>query len=371
MGLTTGATDIKPCQLLQKGAIEYFGSLASESNKPFTGTTDALLSPVNKKGLSLTQTINDGGLKPVTGGVRKVQLKYLKPTCDGDCPVTPATECNIPAGSANDLGFADFTVDDFCGFNFQLTDAEFYKMCENRDSFILEQLNTRVNQAKRNIEKKVITKINALMGTYADGTSSITAPKDIPFLNPDKTPNIGAFLAIQEAYMNKGYGDAPIWVSQSLNILKLMKPFLGTANSGIDLGGVDVSRHFYSNLLDSTINAPLSTDQNVLTWIPGTFQFVEYFENDRKTKYEPTTVTINGKTITTAKEQLSTMMLGGWKWDVFFKYDCGVHTWFFQKYFDVFQLPADAVCDNTYPALKFLNTCESPIVCGSIECKDI
>lgn len=371
MGLITGATDIKPCQLMQTRLAQYTGVLATESNKPFTGTVDALLSPVNKKGIQMTQTINDGGLMPNGVNPRTVQLKYIKPTCDGDCPTTAPSECNITAGTANDIGYANFIVDDFCGFEFSLNDNDFYNLCEDRDQFILENLTNKANQAKRNIEAKVITKLNALMGEYADGTSSITAPKSIPFLNPDKTPNIGAFMAILESYMNKGYSDNPIFVSQSLNILKMMQPFLGQANSGINLGGLDLSRHFYSNLLDSTINAPMVTDQNVLTWVPGTFQFVEYFDNERKKKIEPMQLSINGRTVATAKEQLSTMVIGGWMWDVFFKYDCGLHTWNFNKRFDVFHLPADAVCDNTYPALKFINSCIDPIVCGTIDCTTI
>jgi len=367
MGTVLNGTDIKPCHLLQQRAVEAFGTLASESNKPYTGATDALTSPQNRKGIQMSEVINDGGLQPgLAGSPRKVQITYIKPTCDGDCPVAIPTECSVPVGTQNAIGYADITVTDNCGWNLQITDADFYKLCEDRDSFIMEQLATKVNQADRNIEKKIITKLNALMGTYTNGVSSVTSPIALPFINADKTPNIGVIATVIEAYMNKGYSDKPIFVSQALNILNLMKPSLGLANSGINLGSLDLSNHFYSNIINSAINAPLSTDDNILTWIPGAFQLLEYSDFKRKSLSIPLQLVINGKTISTAQKQLSTMLLNGKLWDVIYTYDCGVHTWQGYRIFDVFSLPADAVCDNTYPALKFLNECKDNIVCGDI-----
>ena len=366
MALTNGA-DIKPCKLIQQSVADLFGSLQLESNKPITGIYNALTSPINKIGMQMTPIVSNGDTKVDGTTSRIVQIKGILPTCTDACEA-PATECNVATGTENERFFKNFIVEDSCSVGLTLTDSEFYEFCDNRNSYITEQVANKLYSLERSVESKLAVKLNGLMGTYSNGVSSSANPIYLPFINADKTPNIGVFTSIMQSYLKKGYTNAPIYVSSSLQILNLMNPYLATTDKGINMSGLDLSRHYFSNLLDTYLTP---AEEAVLTWIPGTFQLVEYQEYLFKRKSVPQTLVINGVTVNTASEEIVPFRFNGRDYTLYYKYDCGVHTWRWNYYFDVLPLPTEAVCDNKYPALKFLNKCLDTINCGDINCVDL
>lgn len=349
-------TDLTPCLLLQEKAVKYFGKLASDSQKPFVGVLDALESPINKVGTQITMDMNNGQIPPETGGKRKVQVRYIKPTCKEATDVE-ASECSIPASDDNEWGFDDVTIDDFVSFSLQLSETDFANFCEDRDTIYMENLMTRHNDAIKRWDKKLINAIHPLMGTYSTGTSSITSPITVPFLAPGNIPNLGAFNKVLEAFQNMGFSSTPIWVGDK-KLLPLkqiqMQGALGLNNQGIDLSKLNLTNFYYDNQLDANI---AGGNDNVLTWIPGTIQLVEYLDHKRKTLTEPMSLTINGTQVTRYKKQLDVINIEGRDWDMFYEYDCGLHKFHFQKRFGLFHLPVDSVCENKFPALAWLADC--------------
>ena len=370
MGVVLNSTNLNPCKQIQVGLAQTFGTLPSQSNKPFLGGYDALTSPLNRVGVRISDLVNNGHEQPTGSSVRKVQLQYTAPECETDC-ITGSDECNIIGGSEIPFKFANIEVGKECGFAITLKDKDFYdNFCQpTLDTYVLDMFETRAKNIQKKIEAEILIALNSFMSEYSDGTSSLASPITMPFTAPDGTPNIGAFTNILSAYMKRGYTDSPLWVSGAFAGLKTIMPFLGTNQNGVNLSNLDLSRVFYSNLLDPTINP---SEQAVLTFLPGTFQFVEYYDYKRRNVSTPGIVNFNGKSIATFTKQTTVMNVAGWDWDVIYVYDCGQHTWNFTKKYDIIQMPTDAVCINTYPALKFLNGCIDPITCGSItDCSQI
>ena len=354
MPQTTG-TDLTPCLLSQTNIAKHFGSLAADSQKPFVGTLNALESPLNKVGMQLTEELNNGQIMPKTGGKRKVQVRYIKPQCTEGTDVE-FSECNIPNSDAQEWGFEDVVIDDYISFSIELTEEDYDNFCEDRNTIYMENLMTRHNDAIKRLDKKLIQAVAPLMGNYPiSGTSSITSPLTVPFLSPGNTPNLGAFNKVLEAFQLMGYAQRPIWVGdRKLLPLNQIKDSLGLNSQGIDLSKLNLSNFFYDAQLDATIN---NGDNNVLTWIPGTIQLVEFFDNRRKSVVKPLSLTVNGVNVTRYEKQTDIINIDGRFWDFFYEYDCGVHKFGFQKRFGLYHLPFDAVCDNKFPALGWLADC--------------
>ena len=360
MGTTINQTDLSPCLLMQERSIKYFGQLAADSNKPFTGLLDALKSPINKIAMQLTDDVNNGQVAPTGTNKRQVQIRYIKPTCADEVDVE-VSECNDPIRNANALGFAKFEIDDFVSFGFSLTDDQFNEMCAGRDEIYMENFQTKYYNALKRLDKKLLNLILGYMGNYPNGTSSATAPIEIPLIKGDKTPNIGAFAEILKLYRIMGYSASPIWVGDNdLEILNIMKQFLSVGNDGIDMSKLMMDRFFYDGQVNATLGG--GTEKIVATFAPGTFQLVEYLDSDRKTIADYKDVYINNIRTVRYKEQKVTMALPDGNWEFYYKYDCGQHIYNLQKRFGLFAMPEDAVCVNKYPALLF------KVGCGEVDC---
>lgn len=360
MATVINKTDITPCLLLQTELVKTFGKLASDSMKPNVGFYDALLSPANRNGLTIEEEINNGLAKPTATSKRKVQVRYVKPSCGDDETTEEAVgECVTPDRSTATVGFANLEVNDFVSFGFQLSDSEFDEMCASRTTIYTENLMTEYNKAIKRLDKKLLTKALANIGKYPDGTSSLSSPITVPFIKADSTPNVGAFAQINSMYRQLGYPTEPFLVGDAdLLNLEYMQKYLGQASSGINLGAFGFNNFHF----DSQVNAQLGsgTDKMLLTFAPGAYQFLSFLDTKRREVEKPISVRINGTEVTRFEKENKVMEFADGAWDFYYTYDCGTHNFNWKKNFDLFALPSDAVCN--FPSLLF------KVSCGDLTC---
>lgn len=356
MSTIINQTDITPCLLLQESLNRYFPTI--QRNAPNAGTLQALLSDANRVGTSVAVDVNSNRLAPVTEGKRVVQVRYIEPECEAE-DLAEITECSLGSADGNGYKFADVIIDDLVNFGFDLTDDQFKELCENRNTIYLDNLVTKANAALARLSGKLAAKIQLAMGEY-NGDSTVTTPINMNFLNPNGTPNIGAFNRLRRHFAEMGYTTQPILVGDtSMFELSLIQPFLGTNTmAGLNLAALDMSRIFFDGQLNTSIANGVD---NLLAFTPGTFQYIPFVENSKRSVSEPMTEIVNGVTTLSVKKELSTLRYGGIDWDTFFLYDCGTYKFRFQAKFGLFSLPSDSVCK--YPALGY------EVGCGDLECE--
>lgn len=359
MSIQINQTDLSPCLLMQTQANKYFGKLQADSNKPFTGMLDSLKSSVNNVAMQITDDINDGHTEPTLTSKRKVHIRYIKPTCADEVDVL-VDECNIPSQLQNAWGTASLTVGEYVQFGFELNEEQFTEMCEDRTTIYMENFKQKYYNALKRMDKRLLEIALGFMGNYPNGVNSGTNPEPMNFISPDKTPNIGALAEMKKLYRIMGYNAEPIMVGDNdLEILNMMKGYLTVSQNGIDMGKLNLDRFFYDGQANATL---IGGEPALLTYMPGTFQLVEYIESDRKNLSMPMTMNVNNQQVSRFQKQIATQVLEDGKWTFHYIYDCGLHKFSWSKKYDLFALPQDAVCENKYPALLF------KVGCGGLDC---
>lgn len=354
------ATNISPCNLSQLAAANIYGSVYAQANMPKAGTFEALTSPVNAAGFEAVQAdINSRNLAPDGVTKRVVQVRSINPDCEDT--FTEVGECDITSDAVA-FNYENVEVTEVDGFSFKFTETQFAEICAGRLELLEEAIQAKYKGFVRRMDIKLIDKISPLMGTI-DGVDTAVNPIILPFINGSGTPNAGAFAQAVATFMELGYSDLPILVGgSSFAQLKAIQNLLATNTAiGVNLNALDFSRLYYDNAIDTTINNGL---QNVLSWIPGTFQLVSYYDNLNRRLREPMTLEINGQTVTGVKKELGVVNINGVDFDFYYEYDCGTHNFAYQKRFDVFAAPTGAFCDEKYPAIGWAN------VCGDLSCPE-
>lgn len=360
MATVINKTGITPCLLLQNEINKNFGALASDAMKPNVGLYNALISDANRVGVSINEDVNNGQARPTNTSKRIVQLRYVKPTCTDESVDAEVGECVTPDRGLASTGYANVEVNDFVSFGFELNDAEFDEMCASRTTVYTENLMSEYYKALKRLDKKLLAKVLPTFGNYPNGDSSLTETIDVPFINANGTPNIGAFAKIQAFYRQLGYPANPIFVGDSdLLSLEYMQKYLGQGANGINLANFTFNNFFF----DAQVNAEIGdapTDKRLITFAPGTYQFVNFLDTKRREVEKPMLLTINGEEVTRFEKENKVMSLEDGDWDFYYTYDCGKHNFNWQKRFDLFSLPSDAVCN--YPSLLF------GVDCGDLTC---
>ena len=354
------ATNISPCNLSQLAAANLYGNVLSQANKPMAGTFEALTSPINAAGFEAVQAdINTRNLAPNGETLRVVQVRSINPDCEDT--FTPVSECDITS-DATAFNYENVIVDEVDGFSFKFTETQFAEICAGRTELLEEAIQAKYKGFLRRMDIALVSKVAPLMGTI-NGVDTVTNPFVLPFINASGTPNAGAFASAIATYMELGYTDLPLMVGgNSFAQLKAIQSLLATnTNIGINLNALDLSRIYYDNALDAEIANGL---QNVLSWIPGTFQLVSYYDNLNRSLREPMTLEINRQVVSGVKKELGIVNINGIDFDFYYEYDCGTHNFAYQKRFDIFAAPAGAFCDEKFPAIGFAN------VCGDLTCPE-
>lgn len=354
------ATNISPCNLSQLAAANLYGNLYAQANTPKAGTFDALTSPINTAGFEAVQAdINSRNLAPNGETKRIVQVRSINPDCDDT--YTEVGECDITSDAVA-FNYENVEVTEVEGFSFKFTETQFAEICSGRTELLEEAIQAKYKGFLRRMDIALINKVAPLMGTI-NGVDTVTNPIVLPFINGSGTPNAGAFAQAIATYMQLGYTDLPLMVGGiSFAQIKAIQSLLATNTAiGINLDALDLSRIYYDNALDAEIANGL---QNVLSWMPGTFQLVSYYDNLNRRLREPMSLEINFVNVSGVKKELGIVNINGIDFDFYYEYNCGIHNFAYQKRFDIFAAPSGAFCEDKFPAIGWAN------VCGDLSCPE-
>jgi len=367
MGVTT---DPLLCKHIQRNLIDYDGGLISQSEKPLTGTLDALTSAQNTRGIQQIQGLVRGSTPSGTStasGDRIISLRGFNADCtvctnvDGDDDPLPKIDgCNWTSttDAATPVSYA-FPVTQFsCAPSVRFELDDMWKLCDGKDEVITNSLRKLANQVKRDINTKLVASAISLMGKYSNGVNSISSPYTLKLLGSTFAPNHTEWARLQESYFKKGYNQKPIVVGGSmLSQVKAMTSSLGLASTGINLGGTMFPELFLDYDVDTVYD---DAAHHILTWAPGTFQLLEWYEHEQPGKnFKGALIEVDGKMM--YEEEWSVINIDGIDYDYYGKYDkCGGYKIALKKEFDLAALPSAAFCTNKFPAHQFLLDCGTP-----------
>lgn len=364
MATNTSSTPKHPCISLQEDLLKYFGksNTPAAANVP-TGTTDALRSAQNTSGFTQIPTASsEGKARPTGASNRKIQLRYVATDCDED-GMDEIGECNLGDSASPLYKTSDFTVGLRHSWGFDLSETDFRDICESKEQGYADFFMAKYAHAKAGLNKKLIAPIAALMGNYPlTGVDSKLTPIEVPVVDANGVFNPTGLALVQATYLQMERSETPIIVGAG----KLDFAAAARAYSALNNSGIDASKLALNYFRDAAVNASYGdgTD-NILTWMPGAIQFLEWFDNvgdfDKSIMH-----TVNGREV--VKESTTTIITpDGIKWDMYYSYDCRTHKYRFQKWFDVASIPSDAfgACQDYNYALRF------KLACGTIDCNDV
>lgn len=364
MGTSINGTPKHPAISLQEALAKYMG----KSNVPAaanvaTGTADALKSAQNTSGFTQIPTdSSDGKARPTDSSNRTIHLRYVPTDCDED-GMDEVSECNLGEASGPLYKTAPVTVNLRHTWGFELSKSQFRDIQESTDQGFADMVMAKYAHAKAGLNKKLIAPISGLMGKYPlTGVNSATSPIEVPVVTAAGVYNPTGIALVQSTYMQMERGEIPIIVGAGkMDFAAAAKVYSATNNDGID--ATKLAANYFR---DAYVNkAYADGTDNILTWMPGAIQMVEWWDNVGDFAIS-TTMTENGKQV---YEKINTTFItpDGLKWDMYYSYDCGVHKYRFQKWFDVASIPSDAfgACQDYNYALRF------KLKCGDISCSDI
>lgn len=336
------ATD-QCCLNLQVALDGISGENTPDAIRESFGMIDALRSGTNTAGFEAvpTATAFPGKRPPQTGGGAgnrpTVEIKYIKPTRR-----TVATARTGLCATQTDLGdpyeYLTVPVTNDRALGGQFTKQDFDELCETPSERLAISVRQTALDLMRSINSQLITQAYALVGDYADGTSSSGATsKGVVLLNPDGHVNPAAMAAVKSQYRRQHTETNPIMVGgDMLGIWRDTRVMAGMGSNAIGAasnplgvtGGVETYVDFQVDPIVQGINT--DTLNHAISWIPGAFQmlewyeFVGYKEEIGKQDYTQTTITIDGMTF-----------------DWALRYDECNSRWNFElaKQFDLFAIP--------------------------------
>jgi hypothetical protein len=361
MAITTGTTPSNPCLKLQVDLGEFFGDAYPVKNTAGKGTIEALQSEANRAGTTALPTANGDGVRLTANTVRNLQLRYVTQDCTLDSPTFDP--CNLPSLDTPAYKTANVTVTRNTSWGFQLNEDDYRDMCESKDKQYLDMVMVKYESAKRNMNQQAVALVKANMGDYpGTASNSVTSPESIPVVTAAGLVNPAGLALIAQYYRQMNvYKDPMIVGAGKLDMANRSLAYAGQAANGINAAGTNIA-NFFS---DTDVNKNFSDGQDhALTWMPGAIQFVGW--NDFVGQYAITTEQIrNGRR--EFKTQQTTMEFDGIRWDFIYEYDCGVHKFVWNKYFDIVPLPSDAFasCQDWNYNLHFL------LSCGDVTCEMI
>lgn len=364
MATGTGATPKHPCISLQESLARYFGdkNYPAMANVP-TGATDALKSAQNTNGFQqISDSLTNGTARPTDTSNRTVHIRYVTSECD-DSDLGEIGECNLGDAATPLYNTAKVTVTRSFSWGFDLSETQFRDMCEGKDQQFADMVMSKYARKKAGFNKQIVALLTGLMGNYPlTGDASIANPIEIPVVDTNGAFSPTGLALVQATYAQMERMDTPIIVGAGkLDFASYAKAYSAANNAGID--PQKLALNFFR---DASVNTSFGDgDDHIFTWAPGAVQLVEWFDNEGL--YERTeTHMVNGRE-EVKKAKTTFLTPDGLKWDMYYEFDCGLHKYRFQKWFDVAGIPSDAfgACKDYNYALHFL------LSCGAITCNDI
>jgi len=244
----------------------------------------AIKSPTNRRGYEeqlrkIEDSYIDKGLTFPTN-----QLRYRKPSCDTSLTDCTADYCTPVAVGSDPYGYINVTAEACKAEQFTITNDQFNSVCYGKDEFLAIAIDDASKALLRKVNVDLLTKVNALMGNYADGTSSLSATKNINIINANGTVTVGMGTIDNEFAKIGVTGDIIKVGGRALNSYKNYASLnIPQAYTGLDPLKAGMGDFYYDSKLDTVITLPSATCK-MLAWEAGVIQMVEGYNNDGSRK---------------------------------------------------------------------------------------
>ena len=170
---------------------------ALKSNQNRTGYEDLLIKMENE--------LRDKAL-PNTS-FPKIRVNIPKSFCADTTSDTYTNPCTPVAEGGAQYEQIDVTVAGYVEKKFTLSNAQFEDVCYNKDPYLAKELERASKAVLRDMDKSLISRANALMGNYTDGTSSLTNPRTLNLVNSAGAVNVATFPLVDAEFDGIGAND--------------------------------------------------------------------------------------------------------------------------------------------------------------------
>lgn len=341
-----------PCLYIQQ-AISI-ASQEAQYTPVQNGFTDFITSQANKVASPFTIYQNKDGKYPASDKKGAFTLVYYPEDCDTHVSVamnacTPKTSGTTHVGKKTE----EFTVNDFVSFTLEVNrDTDDRDKCYSIEEIKQDLFGSRKYQILAELERKIISKVEATVGSYHFQTSPITSltnPHTINMVQPQGGYHWGtqlmnaAFRAKKNINKIKYIGQTDgfsqlLWESKYANI--------GNTSVGQDMSKIVLDLGL-SDQLGGVGTFATDAGENIVGLPYGSYQFLTW--NRFVGKYEE----MLGEGAPGIEK--TTISLWGFLWDVIFKRDTCKDIYEFQLNFDIAHLPTIGCNDKL--ALNFLAGC--------------
>lgn len=332
------------------------------------GFMSALMSDNNTSGFSQVQTqIGNTGKGPgTTGSNFRTSVEYRMRSCTTSVDVIPSL-CDDGAETNSDIIASEVTVECSKSQEFWLNKEEFRQLCESPTDLQRDLLRDKIADLKRDINDDLITKYLTGLGNYYTNPGDVPVdsglnPKTLLLFNASAQTNGLAMSPLFADYRKSGFSRAPIVVGGDMfeRWQRAQNLFVGN-DEGLDTGRMNTPPNWIDYAVDQIIAVP--GQQNLLSWVPGYIQFLEWTQfpagsayEELKEDYQQTTITVDGMTF-----------------DFSVNYDKCLGKWHFiiTKIYDLFKTPPEAF-NTVAPCNQQSNGCLQWIAdCGDLDCNYI
>jgi hypothetical protein len=324
-----------------------------------SGMYFALKSNQNRAGYEdfLTTTENEFRNKAIpNAGFPKIRVNIDKSFCEDNASDTPTNPCDAVAQDGDLYEQLDVQVDEYAQSKFTISNAQFLSVCYDKDAYLAKKLEIASKEVLRKMDKKLVAKVNSLMGNYTDGTLSLTNPRTLNIVNGAGAPNVMTFPLVDAEYDGIGANNGYMvvggrWLNMYNQALKLS---IGNTAIGLDATQLPDLQYYYDSNSDVVLQ-----ECAALTWAKGAIQILEPY------RYTGNWEWFKENSVRT------TMVINGVKYDYAMQFkDCvdgGQWTITLSKYFDLFYIPTEKyICTEGQGnfKLKYL------LGCGETSCQD-
>jgi hypothetical protein len=319
----------------------------------------ALRSNQNRAGYEpfITEAENELRNKAIpNSGFPLIRVNIPKSFCSREATDTPSNPCTAVAEGGAQYEQLDVTVTGYKEYKFTISNAQFKSVCYDKDPYLANELKIGSETLLRDVDKDLISRANALMGNYTDGTSSLTNPRTLNLVNGAGAPNVITFPLVDAEYDGIGANNGYMVVGgRWLNMYnKALSLSVGNTAIGLDATLLPDLQYYYDSNSDAVLQ-----ECAALTWAKGAIQIMEPY------RYTGNWEWIQENSVRT------TMVINGVKFDYAMEFktcvDGGQWTITLSKYFDLFYIPTEKyTCTGGQGnfKLKYL------LGCGDTSCSD-
>jgi hypothetical protein len=285
-------------------------------------------------------------------------VNYEKPSC-GDCSVDePTSPCAYGSTGGSLYGTVQVKVGGYREVEFTLTNAQFEQVCYGKTEYMQTKMRQKSQELLRAVNSDLSERVQAIVGNYTDGTSSLTNPRTINLLDSKLAPNVMVMPLVESEYDMMGYNNGVIKVGGAyMNLYnKALKLSIGNTFTGLDATKLPDLEYYYDSKIDS-LNPEGCT---LLTWGVGAIQMLEAY------RYE------GSKSWIMEQSVRRTMAVDGFEFDFSMEFDTctsgGKWVIKLSKSYDLFYVPdTEFTCNKGGSNFKL----QYLLGCGDMTCSDL